>query len=383
MRKIINLPFIKILEENLKSHSGLIQVLLGPRQVGKTTTILHFLEKKLEGKYHYASADQVFNSDANWIIEQWNIALKNKKLLVIDEIQKCQNWAEVIKQLWDSLKRQKKTLQCVLLGSSSLKIQKGLTESLTGRFQLIPAFHWNFAETVKGYKLNFEDFLKYGGYPGAYKFISSEDKWHDYIKNSIINTIIEKDILQYHTVKSPALFRQAFDILMSYPAQEISFTKLLGQIQDKGNVELVKNYLHMYEGAFLLKAIYKYSKKPVLTKSSSPKIIPMAPSLFFLTIRSEYRPDERGHIFEAVVGTQLVRTGHDLFYWRKNNNEVDYILRQGKKTWAIEVKSGRKKNPSSLMKFKEENPDALLIIITPDNYKEFEEDPMVFLNSYS
>lgn len=107
----------------------------------------------------------------------------------------------------------------------------------------------------------------------------------------------------------------------------------------------------------------------------------MAPSLFFLTIRSEYRPDERGHIFEAVVGTQLVRTGLDLFYWRKDNNDVDYILRQGKKTWAIEVKSGRKKNPSSLMKFKEENPDALLIIITPENYKEFEEDPMIFLNS--
>ncbi|MGK5083181.1 ATP-binding protein [Bdellovibrionota bacterium FG-1] len=378
MRKFINLSFIQQLEHNIKLNTGLLQVIIGPRQVGKTTTILEYLEHQHAGRFHYVSADAVFHASHDWLAEQWQIAFQQRKLLVVDEIQKCENWSETIKTLWDQFKREKKTLTCILLGSSSLQIQKGLTESLTGRFQLIKVFHWNACESKRGYGLSFEDYLRYGGYPGSYPLIKTND-WTGFVKQSIISTVIEKDILQYQNVKSPALFKQAFEILISYPAQEISYTKLLGQIQDKGNTDLIKYYISLYEGAFLIKALEKFSEKTIKVKSSSPKILPLAPCLYYLSVLDQYDGTERGRAFELAVGAQLVRADGDLYYWREGDFEVDFVLKVGRNIYAIEVKSGRKKKKSGLLQFKEKYPRAKMIFITPENYELFESDPMVFL----
>ncbi|MEA9358610.1 ATP-binding protein [Bacteriovorax sp. PP10] len=380
MKTLINLDFTTKLSESLALKNGLLQVIIGPRQVGKTTTVLKYLEENHPDKFLFYSADEVFNATSNWILEIWSKARSEKKILVIDEIQKCENWSAVIKKLWDEDKRNKKEFPCILLGSSSLEIQKGLTESLTGRFQLHKAYHWNHEESEKGYGLSFEDYLKFGGYPGSYNF-KDKDDWAKYVKQSIILTVIEKDILQYHAVKSPALFKQAFEIIMSYPAQEISYTKLLGQLQDKGNTELIKYYLSLYEGAFLVKVLEKYSAKKIITKSSTPKILPLAPCLYYLEILDEYKKEELGRVFELVVGAQLVRTDESLYYWREGSDEVDFVLKKGRKLYGIEVKSGRKKSQKGLEKFKAKFPEAKLIMITFDNYKEFEKNPMQFLEN--
>lgn len=377
MKNTIKLSFIDKLDEYVRSDLGLLMVVLGPRQVGKTTTILKYLEEYHRHNSIYVSADAVFNSGAQWLIEQWTRAVLEKKLLVIDEIQKCENWSETIKMLYDKSKKEKKLVQCILLGSSSLQIQKGLSESLTGRFRLIRVYHWNFAESKLGYGLSFEQYLKIGGYPGSYVFKGSD--WESYLKHSIVSTVIEKDILQYQNVKSPALFKQAFEILCSYPAQEISYTKLLGQLQDKGNVELVKYYLQLYEGAFLFKTLEKYSEKTVLTKASSPKILPMAPALYYLGILDDYSAEEKGRVFELLVGAQLVRTEEKVFYWRNGNDEVDFVVKRGRRVWAIEVKSGRKKTSKGLVAFCKQFPSAKTVVITPQNYFEFETNPMAFL----
>ena len=381
MTKTIYLNYINVLIEKISLENNLIQVLLGPRQVGKTTTVLKLIEEKYKNSAYYISADNIFNSNAEWLREQWQYAINNNKILFVDEIQKSFNWSETIKTLYDETKKNKKKIRCVLLGSSSLEIQKGLTESLTGRFQLTQAYHWNYKESQEGYDLSFEEYLQYGGYPGSYQFIHTKD-WAGYVKNSIINTVIEKDILQYNSVKNPALFKQAFEILISYPAQEISYTKLLGQLQEKGNVDIVKYYLSLYEGAFLIKTLEKFSEKKVLTKASSPKILPLAPCFPYLQIRDVYEPDERGRIFELVVGSQLVRTGEDLYYWREGANEVDFVLKCGRKVWGIEVKSGRKKSTKGIDAFKKHFLQAKVVIISPDNYMEFEESPMQFLEKY-
>lgn len=378
MKKVIFLSYIEELKRRIDSNTALVQVILGPRQVGKTTTTLKLLEEEYKTRSLYVSADNVFNADAGWLRRHWQQALQEEKILVVDEIQKCFNWAETIKALYDETKREKRKLTCILLGSSSLEIQKGLSESLTGRFQLIRLPHWNFAESKRGYDLTFDDFLHYGGYPGSYGMIGHND-WYDYVKNSIIATVVEKDILQFNKVKNPALFRQAFELLISYPAQEISYTKLLGQLQDRGNVEVIKHYISLYEGAYLIKTLEKYSPKAIKVKSSSPKIIPLAPSLAYLQIRANYSSEERGRVFEALVGTQLVRTGEELFYWREGTAEVDFVLRKGRALWAIEVKSGRKKSSAGLAKFKDRFPSSKMIIITPENYEVFEEDPLGFL----
>lgn len=378
MKKLINLEFTTKLHESFALKNGLIQVIIGPRQVGKTTTVLKYLNENYAENFLFYSADEVFNATANWILEIWSKARIEKKILVIDEIQKCENWSAVIKKFWDEDRRNGVSFPCILLGSSSLEIQKGLTESLTGRFQLHRAFHWNHEESSKGYGINFNDFLKLGGYPGSYTFKNQND-WAKYVKQSIILTVIEKDILQYNNVKSPALFKQAFEIIMSYPAQEISYTKLLGQLQDKGNTELIKYYLSLYEGAFLIKILEKYSAKKILTKASAPKILPLAPCLYFLEILDEYKTEELGRVFELVVGAQLVRTDEPLYYWREGTDEVDFVLKKGRKLYAIEVKSGRKKSEKGLLKFKEKFPEAKLVMITLDNYKDFERHPMEFL----
>ena len=380
MNGAIYLNYIEILPKRFESKQPLLQVILGPRQVGKTTTVLKLINEQYAERGMYVSADQVFNADAQWLRTCWLEAQAGEKILFIDEIQKSHNWAEAIKALYDESKRIKKLFPCVLLGSSSLEIQKGLTESLTGRFQLIRAHHWNYQESKKGYNLSFEKYLSYGGYPGSYQFIDSAD-WADYVKNSIISTAVEKDILQFRTVKNPALFKQAFDILVSYPAQEISYNKLLGQLQDRGNVELIKYYISLFEGAFLIKTLEKYSPKTIKRKSSSPKILPLAPCMPSLQWGGEHTSAERGRIFELIVGCQLVRTGEELFYWREGNAEVDFVLKQGKNVWAIEVKSGRKKSDKGLQQFKKNFPSAHTAMITEENYFEFENDPLEFLKS--
>jgi predicted AAA+ superfamily ATPase len=220
--------------------------------------------------------------------------------------------------------------------------------------------------------------LKYGGYPGAYLFVGT-DEWRRYVSTSIISTVIEKDILQFQTVRNPALFKQAFEILMAYPAMEISYTKLLGQLQNKGNVEIIKHYIDLYQGAYLIKALEKYSPNKIKVKSSSPKILPLAPCLYYLTHLDSYSAEERGRVFEAIVGAQLARTGEELFYWRDGKHEVDFVLRRGKKVWAIEVKSGRRRIGSGLAAFTDRFPGAKTAIITIDDYDRFEADPIAYL----
>ena len=378
MEKLVRLSIIHELSQNLQTSPGFIQVILGPRQVGKTTSILHFLEHEYRGEYFFRSADDVFHAGHEWLREQWQQARLKQALLVIDEIQKVENWAEAVKSLWDEDKRKKKPIRCVLLGSSSLELQRGLTESLTGRFQLIKAFHWNFHESQEGYGLSFAEFLKFGGYPGSYP-LRHQENWASYLKTSILETVIEKDILKNHTVKSPSLFKQAFEILISYPAQEISYTKLLGQLQDKGNTDLIRHYIRLYEGAFLLKALEKYSAKALKVRSSSPKILPLCPAFFYSNILDDYSGTERGRALELVVGAQLVRTGCELYYWRDGQDEVDFVLQKGKMLWAIEVKSGRKKNGRGLEAFLGKFKNARAVVITLENYQEFEKEPLAFL----
>lgn len=377
MENVKNLHFIRELSVAIRQDSPLIQVIIGPRQVGKTTTTIDFLESHFKDDYIYESADAVFNSNLEWLMSIWLKAHQENKILVVDEIQKIENWSEVVKKLWDKDKKNKKLLKVILLGSSSLHIQKGLTESLTGRFNLIKAFHWNYSESNEGYHLTFDDFLKFGGYPGSYQYKKNE--WVNYVKNSIVQTVIEKDILIYQNVKSPALFRQAFEIIISYPAQEISYTKLLGQIQNKGNVELIKNYLALYEGACLIKILEKFSDKKIKVKSSSPKILPLAPALYYLNILDEYNTEEKGHVFELIVGAMLVRLDMEIYYWREGDHEVDFILKNGRSIFAIEVKSGRRKRGAGISKFCELYTRAKAIFITPENYIEFEKNPIQFL----
>ena len=371
--------FVEQLHERFKGKSPLIQVVLGPRQVGKTTGVMQFLEAHPH-PHHYANADAVLSGTHEWVIEQWQTAKRKGAgtVLAIDEIQKIPQWAEMIKQLWDQQAHQKEKIKLLLLGSSSLSLQQGLTESLAGRLEIIPVYHWDYQESQQLAGLSLQDYLQYGGYPKSYEWIQDEDRWYAYVMHSIIDRVIDKDILHYAQVKHPALFRQAFEIVCCYPAQEISYRKLLGQLQDKGNTDLIKHYLALFEGAFLIKTLQKYHNQAFKIKSSSPKVLLMAPCFYWLfAAKAEKQP----FIFENTVGAKLLTIANKLFYWREGNHEVDFVMQWQKRLFAIEVKSGKKRQAGGLSVFMGRFPEAVPIIISPDNYEDFIADPVAFLNA--
>ncbi|MDD2273212.1 MAG: ATP-binding protein [Desulfuromonadaceae bacterium] len=371
--------FVTHIEKRLSDDQPLIQVLVGPRQVGKTTGMRQLLARYPKNN-HYANADDLLVTDRTWLLEQWQKALLlgDSTLLIIDEVQKIPNWSETLKSLWD---KNPHRLRVVVLGSSSLQIQSGLTESLAGRFELTRINHWTFTELNQCFGYDLDRFLLFGGYPGSVAYEGDYDRWYAYLKDSIVEAVIGKDILLNRKVGNPALFRQAFEILCQYPAQEISYTKLLGQLQDKGNTDLIKYYIELFTGAFLIYPLEKYSAKGWLTRSSSPKILVACPALYTMTAGPGVLEDldRRGRVFELAVGAQLLQLPGELFYWREKNAEVDFIYRYQGKLFAIEVKSGRKKTAKGLDIFMKQFPDACPVILTTDNFPLFSEDPKKFL----
>lgn len=369
--------FVAKMEGRLNGDMPLIQVLVGPRQVGKTTGVRQLLER-VKGRFFFANADGVLVSDQNWLIEQWQraLALGDGALLVVDEIQKVSNWAESVKALWDA---QPGRLKVLLLGSSSLQLQSGLKESLAGRFELTRVYHWTFAEMHRAFGYGLERYLSFGGYPGAVRFEEDLERWYTYMKESIVEAVIGKDILQNRRVANPALFRQAFEILCHYPAQEISFTKLLGQLQDRGNTDLVKYYIELYGGAFLIYALQKYSAKEWLARSSSPKILPACPALYTMASGKRDDAERRGRVFELAVGAELVQFPGEIYYWREKQAEVDFVYKSHGQLYAIEVKSGRKKSTKGLDAFVAKFPQAGRVLITPENFLQFSQERVGFL----
>lgn len=372
-------PFVAQLAHRLDGMQPLIQVLTGPRQVGKTTGVRQLMAQ-CSYPQHYANADDMLVSDRSWLLEQWQQALLlgEGALLVVDEIQKVVNWPETIKALWDA---QPGRLRVLLLGSSALQIQSGVTESLAGRFELLRVHHWTFAELHAAFGYDLPRYLAFGGYPGAVVLEHDPDRWYAYMKDAIVEAVIGKDILQSRKVANPALFRQAFEILCAYPAQEISYTKLLGQLQDKGNTDLVKYYIELYGGAFLLHALQKYSPKTWLARSSSPKMLPACPALYSMVAGVDVMrsTEQRGRAFELVVGAELMQLPGQVFYWRERNDEVDFVYQYRERLYAIEVKSGRKKSARGLDAFCAQEPKALRVIVTPENFAQFSAEPRDFL----
>ena len=376
----IRIPFIKQLKNQLSS-SDLVQIVQGPRQVGKTTGVLYFL-KSQKKTYHYISMDGILENEFTYLLREWQKAIDKKSAyFVVDEIQKVSNWAEIIKKIYDEKSRSTvhNKIKIILLGSSSLKIQKGLTESLAGRYQIITVFHWNFIETNKLVFLSLERFLEIGGYPGGYQFIKNQDMLESFIKLSIIEPVINMDILPFSRIQKPALFKQVFELLCSYPAQEISYTKLLGQLQDKGNTDLIKTYISFYEKAFLFKSLQKFSAKAVKIKSSAPKVIPLSPCLSLFS----QQKNNPGRVFESTVGTQLLRLNGELYYWRERDKEVDFVFCFRKKIYGIEVKFGPKKRFSGMEAFLKKFKKAVPIFIDRQNYKKFLSNTESFLLNHS
>ena len=345
----------RLLLERLTEPRRFMQVLAGPRQVGKTTSILQVLDD-LHVPSHYASADAPTLQGATWIEQQWEIgrlkAGKKRGVLVIDEVQKIPGWSNVVKMLWDDDSRHKRLLHVILLGSSPLLLQTGLTESLSGRFEIIHAGHWTYKECHAAFGWDLETYIYYGGYPGSAPLIRDRDRWARYIVDSLIETTISRDILLMTRVDKPALLRRLFQLGCLYSGQILSYQKMLGQLTDAGNTTTLAHYLELLSGAGLLTGLNKYSTQLIRQKGSSPKLHVMNTAL--MTAQAEMTFEEAqinrefwGRLVESAVGAHLINSsiaqGFKVSYWRERGHEVDFVISRGKKVVAIEVKSSRSK----------------------------------------
>ncbi len=352
-------PMFDVLRDRLQEPRRFMQVLIGPRQTGKTTLAQQIMDS-LDIPSHYASADEPTLKDRIWIEQQWEVARtrsrsnepSHRALFILDEIQKLPGWSETVKRLWDEDTARRLPLQVVMLGSSALLIQRGLTESLAGRFEVIPVTHWSFAEMQQAFDWSMESYLFYGGYPGAATLISDHQRWARYIMEALIETMISRDILLMQRVDKPALLRRLFELGCTYSGQVLSYQKMLGLLQDAGNTTTLAHYLNLLKYAGLLTGLPKYAGQRVRQRASSPKLQALNTALMTAssqrTVAEAKRDTEYwGRLVESAIGAALFNglqgSQAELFYWSGRNREVDFVLRRGDVLVAIEVKSGRRK----------------------------------------
>ena len=340
----------------LKEPRRFIQVVTGPRQVGKTTLVTYVADTA-GLPYIFASADEPTLRGHEWIDAQWEAARLRLRdsdaqegLLVLDEVQKVPHWSEAVKRLWDADTRARRSLRVVLLGSAPLLIQQGMTESLAGRFEVIHLSHWTLAEMKQAFGWAVDQYIFYGGYPGAAPLIIDQERWARYVRDSLIDTTISRDVLLLSRVDKPALLRRLFELGCAYSGQILSYTKMLGQLQDAGNTTTLAHYLELLEGAGMLVGLQKYAAGASRQRGSSPKLQVLNTAL--MTAQSglslaDARRDGAfwGRLVESAVGGHLANAAAagicEVFYWRERSHEVDFVVRAGKTVTAIEVKSGR------------------------------------------
>ena len=371
--------------------------IFGPRQTGKTTIVQQALNQ-IDQPSRYLPVDEpetafsgiatdapvlstaLFGAprNAEWLTMHWEQARRqaeesvNGFVLVFDEIQKIPNWSETVKGLWDADRSRDLPMHVVLLGSAPLAIQSGLSESLAGRFESVRVTHWSFPEVATAFNLTLDQYVYFGGYPGAAVLATDEDRWRSYILQALIEPHLERDLLAMTRVDKPALLKRLFELGASYSGQILSYNKMLGQLQDAGNTTTLARYVDLLSTAGLLAGLPKHSGSEHRRRGSSPKL-----SVFNTALMSamsgytfaEAKADRTfwGRLVESCVGAHLLNTSSlnmGVSYWRDGPHEVDFVLKTGPRVRAVEVKSGGERvSESSLIEFEQryDAPKSLVV----------------------
>ena len=364
---------------HLQEPRRTIQVVAGPRQVGKTTLVKQVLQQ-LSTPSRFFNADGVEPDDKDWIAARWeevralmHFNQYQEIVLVIDEVHKINNWSEQVKREWDADTFNDVNIKVVLLGSSRLLLKKGLTESLAGRFEILSMTHWSFQEMQEAFGWDINQYVYFGGYPGSAPYVNNEARWRKYMRESIIAPAIEKDVLQTTYIYKPALMHQLFHLGCAYSGELLSYNKMLGLLQDAGNATTLVNYLEVLGESKLLTGLPKYVMDASRKYRTIPKLQVYNNALLTaLTEGVSYEkvftdPQLWGRWVESAVGCYLLDKADeldcDLFYWREDNEEVDFVLRRADKLLAIEVKSGKRQSNSGLSTFRQMyNPQHSLVV---------------------
>lgn len=367
-----------VLSSRIDEPRRFIQVIAGARQVGKSTMVKQ-VTQQLTIPHLLTTAEEAPDKNPAWISYVWQQARQTMRLnnypeflLVIDEIHKLDNWSEVVKAEWDTDTMRDVNIKVVLLGSSRLLIKDGLTESLAGRYELIEMEHWSFSEMREAFGMSVEQYIYYGGFPGAATLLDDEKRWRKYMKDAIIEPAITKDVLTTKRVLKPALLGQLFRLGCAYSGELLSFNKILGQLQDAGNTSTLANYLQLLDESKLLCGLQQFAADDARKYKSVPKYQVYNSGLLSannsLSFKDVYlSPAEWGKWVESAVGAYLLnhadRLEYKVYYWRHDSDEVDFILQRSRQLVAIEVKSGRRKMNQGLTLFCEQFHPAMELVV--------------------
>lgn len=363
---------LNILKSRMAEPRRRMQIVMGPRQVGKSTLVGQFTEG-ISVPFDFFAADGVNRFDSSWIPNKWqqvrmrmDIHSEQEHILIIDEVQKIRGWSEQVKKEWDEDSRSHRNLKVILLGSSRLLLQKGLEESLEGRFETIKMGYWDWQEMHEAFGFSMDEYVYFGGFPGLAPDIQDEDRWRNLMEGSIISPILTRDILEIEEIRNPALLRQVLELACIESAKELSLTKMQGTM-NSGTVPTIKNYLDILNKSMIVQPLQNYSPLRVKEKQSVPKM-----QVFNNAFRNRFGtfsfdearvdPAEWGRLVESAVGAHLANRAmtddYELFYWRnERRQECDYVLRKGQALVAIEVKSGSVDKTVGFEKFKEQFAD--------------------------
>jgi len=360
-----------------------IQIIEGPRQVGKSTLIKQVLQSIDTPWLHFA-ADNIPATRGEWIAEKWQVARAKLQtehldslLLVFDEIQRLTRWSDWIKQEWDADTFHDRNIKVVLLGSSRVRLEKGLSESLKGRFEVIQMPNWSFPEMQQAFGMSLDEYIYYGGYPGAASLTTDPDRWRNYIRSSIVDATINNDILVDSPISKPALLRRTFELSAAYSGQILSYTKLIGQLQDAGNTTTISGYMQLLNQCGMVCALQKYTIDQARRRASIPKYQVYNNAL--LTLYSDYdftsirlHPQLWGRLVESAIGAHIVNcayAGHfQVYYWRDGSDEVDFVLVRNGRVVAIEVKSNDTASTSGLDRFRAQFHPHRSLVVGPAGY---------------
>lgn len=348
------------LSRRLRESRRFLQILAGPRQVGKTTLARQAM-RHFAGASHYATADLPAAPDGDWVVRQWELgrrlAARGAALLVLDEVHKVPRWSEVVKRLWDEDGFAELPLHVVLLGSSQFLMQQGLSESLAGRFELIRVPHWSYSEMRAAFGWDLARYVWFGGYPGAAVLVDDEFRWRSHVLDAIIEPTLSRDVLQLARIDKPALLRRLFVLACLYSGQELSYQKMLGQLQDAGNTTTLAHYLKLLGGAWMVTGLDKFAGDAARARAASPKLLALNGALVSAQLGHGFEQAQAdgelwGRLVESAVGAHLVNTappGMEVTWWRDRHDEVDFVLKRGSRVVPVEVKSTRTRGAAAAL----------------------------------
>lgn len=357
---------------------GRIQLLAGPRQVGKTTLLLE-LADRVGATALYAAAD---GPDALvpgfwerlWVRAEETATAQGRAVVLLDEAHLLPDWDSRMKGEWDRIRRRKLPIHVVATGSSALHLGAGARDSLAGRFERVTLTHWSALALVEllGYSPAdaVQTVVRLGAYPGALAYREDPARWSAYVRDAILEPAIGRDILALAAIRRPGLLRQVFGVSASAPAQIVSLQKIQGQLQDQGALETIAHYLQLLEEAFLVAPIVKYAERPNRQRSAPPKLVTLSNALVAV-VDPRGAPDldtdsaRFGAWVENACLSHAWNAGQRVRYWREEPLDVDGVLDGSWGSWAIEVTVGSvvAADVRGLLEFTRRHPDYRPLVI--------------------